>query len=81
MFIGCWVYCVVSYCVYMQKELSVSILRRYFVFSFMKAIVMAVSSAMLIVCLSFFDLMSMCVMVCVRGFTTPGSQCVVAFDL
>jgi hypothetical protein len=32
---------------------------------------MAASSAMLIVCLSFCDLLSICVMVCDRGLTAP----------
>ncbi len=32
---------------------------------------MAASSALLIACLYFFNLMSMCVMVYVRGLTTP----------
>jgi hypothetical protein len=32
---------------------------------------MVASSTRLIVCLSVCDLMSICVMVCVRGFTTP----------
>ena len=34
------------------------------------ATVIAARSALLIVCLSFCDLISMCVMVCVRGLTT-----------
>ena len=36
-----------------------------------RATVMAVSSALLIACISFCDLMSICVMVCVRGMTNP----------
>jgi len=73
MFIGCWVYCVVSYCVY-ADELSVSILRWPYVLSLLRARVMAASSALLIVCLSFCDFMSMCVTLCVRGLTTPASS-------
>jgi hypothetical protein len=37
----------------------------------MRAVVMAASSAMLMVCLSFWDLTSMCVTCNVRGLTTP----------
>ncbi len=55
----------------MQNELSVSILRWSSVFHCLRATVMAASFAMMIVCLSFCDLMSICVMVCVRGLTTP----------
>ena len=55
----------------MQNELSVSILRCSSVFSILRASVMAPSSALLIVCLSFYDLMYMCVTFCVRGLTTP----------
>ncbi len=56
--------------VFMQNELSVSILRWPSVFSLLRARVMAASSALLIVCL-FCDLSSMCVTLCVRGLTTP----------
>ena len=55
----------------MQNELSLSILRCPSVFSCVRATVMAASSARLIVCLSICDLMLICVMLCVRGFTTP----------
>ena len=55
----------------MHNELSVSILRWPVVFSCLRVTVMVARSALLIVCLSFCDLMSICVMVCVRGFTTP----------
>ena len=55
----------------LQNELSVSILRCSSIFSILRANVMAASSALLIVCLSFCDLMSMCVTLCVRGLSTP----------
>ena len=53
----------------MQNELPLSILRCPSVFSCLRAIVMAASSAKLIACLYVCDLMSICVMVCIRGFT------------
>ena len=56
---------------FMQNDLSVSILRWPCVFSLLMATVMAASPTMLIVCLSFGDLMSICVTLCVRGSTTP----------
>ena len=55
----------------MQNELSVRMLTWFSVFSCLSATAMAASSAMLIVCLSGCDLMSMCVMVFVLGFPTP----------
>ncbi len=55
----------------MQNELSVKMLMWSDVFSCLSATTMAASSAMLIVCLSGCDLMSMCVMEFVLGFTTP----------
>ncbi len=45
----------------MQNELFVSIIRRYFMFSCLRATAMADSSALSIVCRSGCDLMSMCV--------------------
>jgi hypothetical protein len=50
-----------------------------FVFSYLSATAMAASSVMLIVCRSSCDLMSMCVMVFVLGFTTPAPN--VGFSL
>ena len=41
------------------------------VLSVLRAVVMAASSALLIVCLSFWDLISMCIMCSVFGLTTP----------
>ena len=55
----------------MQNEVSSSILSESFAFSCLRATVMAASSAMLIACHSFCDLMSICVVVCVRGLITP----------
>ena len=55
----------------MQNELSVRMLMWSSVFSCLSATAMAASSALLIVCLSGCDLMSMCVMEFVLGFTTP----------
>ncbi len=55
----------------MQNELSASILRWPSVFSHLRANVMAASFALLIVCLSFCDLMSMYVTLYVRGLITP----------
>ena len=66
-------------CVYMQNELSVIILRCSSVFSIPRAIVMAASSALLIACLSFCDLMSMYVTFCVRGLTTPALSVLLPF--
>ena len=55
----------------MQNELSVRMLMCCSVFSCWSATTMAASSALLIVCLSGCDLMSMCLIVIVLGFTTP----------
>ena len=55
----------------MQNELSVRMLMWSSVFSCLSATAMVANSALLIVCLSGCDLMSMCVMVFVLGFTTP----------
>ena len=55
----------------MQNEQSVRILRCSSVFSVLRAMVMAASSALLIMCLSFWDLIYMCVTCYVRGLTTP----------
>jgi hypothetical protein len=55
----------------MQNELYVRMLRCPSVFSVLRAVVMAASSALLIVCLYFWDLISMCVTCAVRGLTTP----------
>ncbi len=55
----------------MQNELSVRMLMWSSVFSCLSATAMAVNSALLIVCLSGCDLMSMCVMEFVLGFTNP----------
>ena len=54
----------------MQNELSVRMLIRPSVFSCLSATAMAASSALLIVCRSDCDLISMCVMEFVLGFTT-----------
>ena len=56
---------------FMQNELSVRIFRCHSVFSALSAVAMAASSALLMVCLSFWDLISMCVTSSVRGLTTP----------
>ena len=55
----------------MQNELSVKMLMWSSVFSCFSATAMAASSALLIVCRSGCDLMSMCVIEFVLGFTTP----------
>ena len=55
----------------MQNELSFKMLMRSAVFSCFSATTMAASSALLIVCRSGCDLMSMCVIEFVLGFTTP----------
>ena len=55
----------------MQNELSASVLRCSSLFSILRANVMAASSALLILCLSFCDLISLCVTFCVSGLTTP----------
>ena len=55
----------------MQNEMSVRMLIWSSVFSCLSATAMADSSALLIVCLSGCDLMSMCVMEFVLGFTIP----------
>ena len=58
--------------VFMQKELSVRIERCSSVFSVLRAVVMAASSARLIVCLSYFwDVIAICVTCPVRELTTP----------
>jgi hypothetical protein len=55
----------------MQNELSVRIFKWFSVFSCLSATAMAASFALLIVCRFGCDLMSMCVMEFVLGFTTP----------
>ena len=55
----------------MQNELSVRMLIWSSVFSCLSATAMAANSALLIVCLSGCDLISMRVIVFVLGFTTP----------
>ncbi len=55
----------------MQIELSAKLLIWSSVFSYLSATTMAASSDMLIRYLSGCDLMSMCVMEFVLGFTTP----------
>jgi hypothetical protein len=55
----------------MQNELSVRMLIWSSVFSCLGATAMAASSALLIMCRSGCDLMSICVMEFVLGFTTP----------
>ena len=55
----------------MHNELSVRMLILSFVFSCLSATAMAARSALFIVCLSDCDLMCMCVMEFVLGFTTP----------
>ena len=55
----------------MQNELFVRMLMWSVVFSCLNATAMAANSAILIGCLSGCDLMSMCVMEFVFGFTTP----------
>ncbi len=55
----------------MQNDLSVSMLIWSSVFSCLSATTMAASSALLIVRRSGCNLMSMCVMEFVLGFTTP----------
>ena len=55
----------------MQNELSVRMLIWSSMFSCLSATAMAANSALLIVCLSGCDLMSMCVMEFVLGLTTP----------
>ena len=55
----------------MQNEMSFRMLIWSSVFSCLSAITMAASYAMLIVCLSGCDLMSMCVIKFVLGFTIP----------
>jgi hypothetical protein len=55
----------------MQNELLVRMSSCPSVFSCLRATVMAISSAMLFMCLSGYDLTSMCVVVCALGFTTP----------
>ncbi len=57
--------------VFMQNELSVRMLMWFSVFSCLSAAALAANSALLIVCRSGCDLMSMCVMMFVLGFTTP----------
>ena len=55
----------------MQNELSVRMLIWSSVFPFLCAAAIAASSALLVVCLSGCELMSMCVMEFVLGFITP----------
>ncbi len=65
-----WVYCVVHYGVYAELAIRENFKMSLYV-SVMRAVVMAASSALLTVCLSFWDLISMCVACSVRGLTTP----------
>ena len=58
----------------MQNELSMRMLMWSVVFSCLSATALTVSSALLIVCLSGCDLMSICVIEFVVGFTTPASS-------
>ncbi len=62
----------------MQNELSVSILRWPCVSSLLRATAMAARSALLIVCLSFCDIMSICVTLGIRGLTTPAPNMLLA---
>jgi hypothetical protein len=55
--------------VFMPKALSVRIERVWSSLLATSAMVMAASSARLIVCLSDYDFISICVVVCVFGFT------------
>ena len=55
----------------MQNELSVRMERCSSVFSVLRAVLMAASSARLIVCLYFWDLIAICVTCPVRKLTTP----------
>ncbi len=55
----------------MQNEISVRMERFSSVFSVLRAVVMATSSALLIVCLSFGEMIAICVTCPVRGLTTP----------
>ncbi len=57
--------------VFMQNELYVRMERCSSVFSVLRAVAIAVISALLIVCLSFWDLISMCMTCSFRGLTTP----------
>ena len=57
--------------VLMQNEMSVRMLMWSVVSSCLSATAIAASSALLIVCLTGCDLMSICVMEFVFGFTTP----------
>ena len=63
----------------MQNELSVRMERCSSVFSVLSAVVMAASSALLIVRLSFWDLISMCMMCSFRGMTTPAPNVLLPF--
>ena len=56
---------------FMQNEMSDRMLMWFSVFSCLSANAMAAKSNLLIVCRSYCDLMSMCVMEFVLGFTTP----------
>ena len=64
---------------FIQNEMSVRMLKLSSVFSCLSAPAMAVSFALLIVCRFGCDLMSMCVMELVLGFTTPAPN--VGFSL
>jgi len=57
--------------VFLQNKLSVRIISCPSEFSILRAVVMAASSALLIACLSFGDLIFMCVTCCVRWLITP----------
>ena len=63
----------------MQNELSVTMERCSYVFSVMRAVVMAASSALLIVCLSSWDSIYMCVTCVFRGLTTPAFSVLLPF--
>ena len=63
----------------MQNELSVRMYRCSSVFSILRAVVMAASSTLLIVCLSFWYLISMCVVCSFLGLTTPAPSVLFPF--
>jgi hypothetical protein len=65
--------------VFTQNELSVRMLRCPSVFSVLRAVVMAASSALLIVRLSVWNSIYMCVMCSVRGLTTPAPSALLPF--
>ncbi len=49
------------------------------IFSVLRAVVMAASSALLILCLSFWDLISVCMTFSFRGLTTPAPNVLLTF--